>query len=47
MQVYIPVVGFGPNLELPFCDLDIQAVDKRSLISIIVNEPKIFLFFLL
>ena len=30
MQVY--VVGFGPNLELPFCDLDIQAVDKKSLI---------------
>ena len=28
MQVYI--VGFGPNLELPFCDLDIQAVDKKK-----------------
>ena len=40
MQVYI--VGFGPDLELPFCDLDIQAVNKTSL-----NEPKIALFFLL
>ena len=31
MQVYI--VGFGPDLELPFCDLDIQPVNKISLIK--------------
>ena len=30
MQVYI--VGFGPDLELPFCDLDIQAVNEISLL---------------
>ena len=40
MQVYI--VGFGPDLELSFCDLDIQAVNKISL-----NELKIAVFFLL
>ena len=38
MQVYI--VGFGPDLELSFCDLDIQAVNKISL-----NEPKIILLY--
>ena len=31
MQVYI--VGFGPDLELSFCDLDIQAVNKISLVK--------------
>ena len=45
MQVYI--VGFGPDLELSFCDLDIQAVNKISLIKqeVLMNLKLLYLFY--
>ena len=45
MQVYI--VGFGPDLELPFCDLDIQPVNNISLIKqqVLMNLKLLYLFY--
>ena len=45
MQVYI--VGFGPDLELPFCDLDIQPVNKISLIKqqVLMNLKLLYFFY--
>ena len=45
MQVYI--VGFGPDLELPFCDLDIQPGNKISLIKqqVLMNLKLLYFFY--
>ena len=45
MQVYI--VGIGPDLELPFCDLDIQPVNKISLIKqqVLMNLKLLYFFY--
>ena len=45
MQVYI--VDFGPDLELSFCDLDIQTVNKISLIKqeVLMNLKLLYLFY--